>query len=160
MAAALRLHAREWGIDPARVGVLGFSAGGDLAAVLSNRGARRDYVAVDAADTLGARPDFAVLVYPAYLVRSREDSRLRPEVEPSAATPPTFLAQAMDDPVGVENTAVYALALHHAGVPAELHLYATGGHGYGSRAAAGEVAAAWPDLALGWMKKLGVLDRR
>lgn len=156
----VRLHAGEWGIDPGRVGVIGFSAGGHVAAVMSNHFARRAYAPLDSADALSSRPDFAMLVYPAYLVRAKDDARLSPLVEPSAATPPTFLAQALDDPVGPENSASYAMALDRAGVPAELHLYATGGHGYGMRRQAGEVAEAWPALALRWLEKRGVLAAR
>lgn len=153
----VRTHAREWGIDPTRVGVLGFSAGGHVAAVLSNHFAEPAYPAVDAADSASRRPDFAILVYPAYLVVSKDDARLSPLVQPTAETPPTFLVQTMDDPIGPENAASYAMALDRVGVPAELHLYPTGGHGYGLRPASGEVAVAWPELSLRWLATLGVL---
>jgi acetyl esterase/lipase len=154
----VRTRAREWGIDPARVGVLGFSAGGHVAAVLSNHFADLAYPAVDAADSTSRRPDFAILIYPAYLVVSKEDARLSPLVQPTADTPPTFLVQTMDDPIGPENAASYAMALDKAGVPAELHLYPTGGHGYGLRPASGEVAVAWPGLAMRWLAGLGILE--
>jgi acetyl esterase/lipase len=153
----VRAHAKEWGVDPGRVGVLGFSAGGHVAALLSNHFARRDYTPLDAADATSCRPDFTILIYPAYLVRAKDDPRLSPLVEPSANTPPTFLVQTMDDPIGPENSASYALALHRASVPAELHLYPTGGHGYGLRPASGEVAIAWPGLALRWLAGRGIL---
>ncbi|HET8654998.1 MAG TPA: alpha/beta hydrolase [Longimicrobiaceae bacterium] len=153
----VRLHAKEWGIDPARVGVIGFSAGGNVAALISNQYAHRAYAPVDAADAGSCRPDFAMLIYPAYLVRDAHGGRLDPRVQPSSGTPPTFLVQAMDDPIGPENSLIYGLALERAGVPAELHLFAKGRHGYGMRAAAGEAAAEWPPLALRWLATVGVV---
>lgn len=153
----LRLNASEWGLDPHRVGVLGFSAGAHVAAALSARTAGRTYARVDAADSESSRPDFAMLLYPAYLVRDRGDPRLGADVRPTPATPATFLVQTEDDPVGVENSLHYALALREAGVPVELHVYAAGGHGYGLRSVVGEVAIAWPRLALRWLASRGVL---
>jgi acetyl esterase/lipase len=147
----VRRNAREWGVDPRRVGVLGFSAGAHVAAVLGAHADVRAYAPVDEADSESGRPDFSLLLYPAYLVRERGGSRLAAEVRPGPASPPTFLVQTADDPVGVENSVHYALALHEAGVPAELHVYAEGGHGYGLRAAVGEVARTWPRLALRWL---------
>ena len=133
-----RMHAEEWGIDPKRVGVVGFSAGGHLAAVLSNHfdfvptgNAVKEHGGVD--PTVSARPDFAMLIYPAYLEPWPDISKVAPEVLPTAATPPTFLLQAEDDPVHEENSLVYFQALKSAKVEAELHLYAKGGHGYGLR---------------------------
>jgi len=153
----VRAHAAAWGIDPHRVGVIGFSAGGDVAAILSNDYAERAYPPVDAADQLGCRPDFALLIYPAYLVG--KDNALAPEVKAPAApqTPPTFLVQAEDDPIRVENALFYHLALHRGGVAAELHLYPTGGHGYGLRRTDALVTT-WPDRAVDWLEAGGWLQ--
>lgn len=152
----VRTHAAEWGIDPHRVGVLGFSAGAHLSAALSNNYAARSYPAVDAADTADCRPDFAVLIYPGGLTQRETADKLGPEVTPSAKTPPTFLLQAEDDPVRVENCLLYFQALKTAKVPAEMHLYAQGGHGYGLRATEKPVTH-WPALVTAWMRSLGVL---
>lgn len=156
----VRRHARAWGVDPERVGVLGFSAGAHLAAVLSAHAAGRTYTRVDEADAERSRPDFALLLYPAYLAGEGGDALVSAEVRPTPGMPPTFLVQTADDPVGAENSLRYALALREAGVPVELHLYPQGGHGYGLRSAVGEVAAAWPRLALRWLSAIGVLRAR
>lgn len=145
----VRSRASEWNIDPERVGVLGFSAGGHLAATLSNT-AERTYDRIDAADTLSSRPDFAVLVYPAYLTASEEGPEIAPEVTVTERTPPTLLVQAEDDNVPVENSLFYYLALKRAGVPTEMHLYATGGHGYGLRKVDSPVHT-WPEQAARWL---------
>jgi len=152
----VRAHAVEWGIDPHRVGVLGFSAGAHLSAALSNNYESRGYPALDTADKTDCRPDFAVLVYPGGLTQRETADKLGPEVTPSAKTPPTFLVQAEDDPVRVENSLLYFQALRTAKVPAEMHLYAKGGHGYGLRATEDAVTR-WPALVEAWMRGLGVL---
>ena len=129
----VRQHAAEWGIDPNRVGVLGFSAGGHLSAAISNLYEKRLYDPVDEADKLSCRPDFSVVVYPGYLALADQNFAPNPEIHPTANTPPTFIVQAEDDPVHVENAVVYFMQLKNAKVPAELHVYAQGGHGYGLR---------------------------
>lgn len=149
----VRLHAAEWGIDPHRIGVLGFSAGGHLSAAISNHYAQRLYAPIDAADTLSCRPDFAVVVYPGYLALEKQDFALNPYVHPTADTPPTFIVQAEDDPVHVENAAVYFLALKNAKVPAELHIYAQGGHGYGLRRTELPVTS-WPQTVETWLRTI------
>lgn len=151
----VRSHALEWNIDPGRVGVLGFSAGGHLAATLSNT-ADRTYERIDAADTLSSRPDFAVLVYPAYLTASDQGPELASEVTVTENTPPTLLVQAEDDNVPVENSLFYYLSLKRAGVPAEMHLYATGGHGYGLRKVDSPVHT-WPERAARWLLETSAL---
>ena len=151
----VRQNAQNLGIDPHRLGVLGFSAGAHLAAVLSNEHERRTYPAVDAADELSCRPDFALLIYPGYLVD--KDNVVAPELSVgSPKTPPTFLVQAQDDPIPAENALFYCLALKRAGVPAELHLYPVGGHGYGLRRT-DAVVTTWPDRAAEWLKASGWL---
>lgn len=151
----VRQHAAEWHIDPRRVGVLGFSAGGHLVAVLGAHAGDVIYPAIDDADRLSARPDFTLLIYPGYL-QLDDTHTVRPEVKPVALTPPSFLIQAEDDPVNVENAWVYYEALKEAHVPAEMHLYANGGHGYGLRPTKLPVTH-WPDLAATWLHTLGVI---
>jgi acetyl esterase/lipase len=152
----VRSHAAEWHIDPKRIGILGFSAGGHLSAVASTCFEKRTYQPVDEADQLSCRPDFTVLIYPAYLLR-KQGPDLSPELTVTSNTPPTFLVQTENDPVPVENSRFYYLALKKAGVPAEMHLYATGGHGYGLRKS-NEAVVSWPARAGEWMRKLGVLN--
>ncbi|MFZ0593923.1 MAG: alpha/beta hydrolase, partial [Bryobacteraceae bacterium] len=153
-----RLHASEWKIDPNRVGVIGFSAGGDLAALVSNTFENRTYTPVDQADSQSCRPDFVMLIYPAYLVPQVDSEQLAPELHVSAETPPTFLVQTEDDPIHVENSLFYYVALKRAKVPAEMHLYSKGGHGYGLRHTDLEVTT-WPTLATEWLRSRGVLNR-
>jgi acetyl esterase/lipase len=152
----VREHAQEWGIDPKRVGVLGFSAGGHLAAALSTHYEQRLYDPIDAADKLSCRPDFAVVVYPGYLALADKNFAPNPDITPTADTPPTFIVQAEDDPVHVENAVVYFLALKNAKVPAELHIYAQGGHGYGLRRTALPVTT-WPQAVETWLHTIGML---
>lgn len=153
-----RQHAAEWQIDPHRIGVLGFSAGAHLAAVLSIHPAQTTYSAVDAADKLDARPDFAVILYPGYLAAAPALTALSPGVEPTASTPPTFVLQAEDDPVHQENALRYYRALKEAKVPAELHIFAEGGHGYGLRPTNLPVTH-WPALAETWFHTIHVLPK-
>ena len=154
----VRQHAPEWGIDPARVGILGFSAGGHLAAVASTNYAARTYSAVDDADQLNCRPDFSVLIYPAYLTVKEKSDELAPEIRVTAQTPPTFLVMAQDDPIRVETAIYYALALKKEKVPFELHTYPTGGHGYGLRPSEHNVTT-WPARAADWLRTRGLLGK-
>jgi acetyl esterase/lipase len=152
----VREHAKEWGIDPKRVGVLGFSAGGHLAAAISTHYDKRLYDPVDEADKLSCRPDFAVVVYPGYLALAEKNFAPNPDINPTADTPPTFIVQAEDDPVHVENAVVYYMALKNAKVPAELHIYAKGGHGYGLRRTELPVTT-WPQSVETWLHTISVL---
>jgi acetyl esterase/lipase len=152
----VRSHATEWHIDPQRIGVLGFSAGAHLAAALSTHFDRRLYEPVDAADHVSCRPDFAVFVYPGYLALFEQNFALNPELQVTPKTPPSFIVQAEDDPVHVENSTVYFLALKNAKVQAELHLYAEGGHGYGLRRTALPVTT-WPQSVEIWLHTIKVL---
>lgn len=164
---AMRLtrgHAAEWGIDAKRIGVLGFSAGGHLAAVLSNHfdfapdaakaAALAQHGGINA--SVSARPDFAFIIYPGYLVHWPDKTAIAPEARPSASTPPTFLLQAEDDPVHEENALAYFQALKDANVPAEIHIYAQGGHGYGLRPTELPITH-WPLLAEAWLRTIHVL---
>ncbi|MDE3150076.1 MAG: alpha/beta hydrolase [Acidobacteriota bacterium] len=152
----VRQHAAEWHIDPNRIGVLGFSAGGHLSAAISNHYEQRLYDPVDAADKLSCRPDFSVVVYPGYLALADQDFAPNPDIQPTANTPPTFLAQAEDDPVHVENAVVYFMELKKAKVPAELHVYTQGGHGYGLRRTALPITN-WPQLVETWLHTIKML---
>ncbi|HME57787.1 MAG TPA: alpha/beta hydrolase [Terracidiphilus sp.] len=152
----VRAHAAEWKIDPNRIGVLGFSAGGHLAAALSTHFEQRLYEAIDAADKLSCRPDFAVIIYPGYLALADKNFAPNPEINPTAQTPPQFIVQAEDDPVHVENAVVYFMALKNAKVPAELHIYAQGGHGYGLRRTELPVTS-WPQSVETWLRTIKIL---
>jgi acetyl esterase/lipase len=152
----VRSRVTEWHIDPQRVGVLGFSAGGHLAAALSTHFDQRLYDPIDAADKLSCRPDFAVIVYPGYLALADKNFAANPDINPTANTPPTFIVQAEDDPVHVENAVVYFMALKNAKVPAELHIYAQGGHGYGLRRTELPVTT-WTQSVETWLHTIKVL---
>ncbi len=152
----VRSHSTEWHIDPHRIGVLGFSAGAHLAAALSTHFDQRLYDPMDAADGLSCRPDFAVIVYPGYLALAEKNFAPNADIHPTDQTPPSFIVQAEDDPVHVENAVVYFLALKNAKVPAELHIYAEGGHGYGLRRTALPVTS-WPISVEIWLRTLHIL---
>jgi len=152
----VRAHAAQWHIDRQRVGVLGFSAGAHLAAALSTHFDQRLYGSVDAADQVSCRPDFAVIVYPGYLALSEQNFAPNPEIHVTHKTPTTFIVQTEDDPVHVENSTVYYLALKNAGVPVEMHLYAQGGHGYGLRHTELPMTA-WPQSVEAWLHTTHVL---
>jgi acetyl esterase/lipase len=151
----VRSRAKEWGVDPGRIGILGFSAGGHLSATAATNFDRRSYESLDAVDEVSCRPDFAVLVYPAYLTEG-DGLTLAPEIRVSAETPPVFFAHAGDDRIGPENSIAMYLALKQAGVPGELHVYARGGHGFGLRPAE-HPAPTWPARCEAWLKSQGVL---
>jgi len=155
----VREHAKDWRLDPQRMGVLGFSAGGHLAAALSANCDERTYPAVGAADQVSCRPDFQILIYPGGLTKKEDGDKVAPEVGVTTNTPPTFIAMAEDDPVRVETTLFYTLALKNAKVPVELHIYPTGGHGYGLRRTK-ELVTTWPDRVEDWMRSRGLLDRK
>ena len=153
----MRQHAEDWGLDPRRMGVLGFSAGGHLAAALSNNHGSRSYPTIDAADQKSCRPDFAILVYPAYLTQPEKADAVAPELPVSTNTPPTWTVITQDDPVRVENALGYLTALQRHKVPTEFHLFPKGGHGYGLRRTELPVTR-WTDPATEWLKQ-SVLGR-
>jgi acetyl esterase/lipase len=153
----VRLHAKEWHIDPHKIGVMGFSAGGYLAAEISTKYQKRLYAPVDDADKESARPDFAALIYPGHL--ATENDTLNPNVPVFSETPPTFVVQAENahiDPV--HESLVYYTALAKAGVPAELHLYAQGGHAFGLRRTPLPVTD-WPRLFETWLRTIGMTSQ-
>ena len=149
----VRARAPALGVDPRRIGVIGFSAGGYLVAQTSTV-LEPTYARVDAIDDTSSRPDFAIALYPGHLCRA--DGALAPDIHVTAQAPPTFLLQAWDDPTDdVCNSLVYARALAAAGVPAEVHLFATGGHAFGARPTSSRVSS-WPSLVEGWLREIGV----
>ena len=155
----VRAHAGAWRIDPHKVGVIGFSAGGFLVAEASTYFSTSIYAPVDAADQLSSRPDFAIAVYPGHLSLSKDSTALNPVIEShiTAQTPPTFLLQNEDDHVDqVEDALSYYMGLKKAGVPVELHAYAQGGHAFGLRATNLPVSG-WPQLVETWLHTIGVL---
>ncbi len=151
----VRSKAAEWNLDPKRIGMLGFSAGGHLTAWTATNFDKRSYEPVDDADKASCRPDFAVLVYPAYLVNKDGDG-LAADIRVTKETPPMFLAHAGDDKVTPLSSIEMFLASRKAGVPAELHVYASGGHGFGLRPS-GKPCATWPQRCADWMKDQGLL---
>jgi acetyl esterase/lipase len=153
----VRLHAAEWHIDPHKVGVLGFSAGGHLTAAISTHFEQRLYPAVDAADKQSCRPDFAVSLYPGHLWTNEDKLELTPDVPVTKRTPPTLLLHAENDDVDdVRHSLVYYLALKNAGVPAEMHLYAEGGHAFGLRRTKHPITR-WPQLVESWLAAIGMI---
>jgi len=155
----IRKNATEWKLDPKRIGILGFSAGGHLSAVASTNYETRTYPPLDDADKENCRPDFTILIYPAYLTAKEDLMKLAPEVKVTATTPPTFMVMTQDDPIKVENVFAYGLALKNAKVPFEAHTYPSGGHGYGLRPSKHNVTN-WPARAAEWMQTQGLLGTK
>jgi acetyl esterase/lipase len=175
----VRFHAAEWHVDPQKIGVLGFSAGGHLVAAISNHFRQRLYPAVDDADKESCRPDFAVAIYPGHLslsaaewdakqgtkkfairypVGTDKNLGLNPDIHVTRETPPTFLLQNEDDHVdSVYDSLAYYVALVKAGVPAEMHAYAQGGHAFGLRRTKLPVTA-WPELVETWLESIGMIS--
>ena len=178
----VRFHAAHWHIDPRKIGVLGFSAGGHLSAAISTHFEKRLYPAVDAADKESCRPDFAVAIYPGHLslsaaewdanqgarkfaIRKPEHETmadkqfgLNPDIPVTRQTPPTFLLQAEDDHVdNVNDSLAYYIALKKAGVPVEMHLYAQGGHAFGLRRTKFPITG-WPQLVETWLGTIGIIS--
>jgi acetyl esterase/lipase len=154
----VRWHAADWHIDPHKIGVLGFSAGGHLVADISTHFDRRLYPPVDAADQESCRPDFAVAIYPGHLWISEKKFELNPDIRVTGNTPPMFLVQAEDDDVdSVNHSLVYYMALKNAGVPVEMHLYAQGGHAFGLRRTKLPITG-WPQLVESWLGTIGILS--
>ena len=151
----IRANAEAFGIDSTRLGILGFSAGAHLSATVSAPAEAEPYPAADAVDRQSYRPDFTALIYPAYLVDDQWN--LAPEFAISASVPPTFLLQSEDDGIHVENSLTWFLALKRAGVKAELHVYPSGGHGYGILRT-GNPISEWPTFAAAWFRRQAGLN--
>jgi acetyl esterase/lipase len=150
----VRSRAGEWGLDPQRIGICGFSAGGETAA-LTSLFADRQYDAVDAIDELASRPNFALLIYAAGLAE-KDRPVLREHVTVTKDAPPMFFVHTWDDGVSVQNPLLLASALKQHDIPAELHLFSTGGHGYGLRPTS-EAVTHWPHRAGEWLRERGFL---
>lgn len=151
----VRSKAEELNLDPQRIGVMGFSAGAHLAAMASTSYDKRTYPEVDSADKVSCKPDFCLLVYPAYL--DGPNFTIAPELKVTAQTPPTMLVQTEDDKSYINSSLFYYYALKEAGVPATMHLYSKGGHGYGLRDT-GNAVNEWPYRAEEWFMELGVIE--
>jgi acetyl esterase/lipase len=152
----VRAKASELELKPDRIGILGFSAGGNLAAAACLRYTERKYDKLDATDEFSYRPDFGILIYPAYL--SDSSGSLKPEYQPTKDTPPMFFAFAADDRVTVDGSLALARAMKSAGAAAELHMYDSGGHGFGLRKS-DFPCHTWPARCGEWMERRGLLKR-
>lgn len=151
-----RSHAAEWGLDAKHIGVLGFSAGGATAGLTTIKNGERQYPAADDTDKQPCRPDFAVLVYPAYFVDDKT-GQLKSDIAVTKELPPTFFVHAYNDPIKVDNSVQLFLAMKKAGVPAELHVFDIGGHGYGLRHVAEAPVTDWPKPCEVWMRRNGLV---
>lgn len=151
--AYTRAHAKEWNLDANKIGVMGFSAGAHLSAMASNSFNQLTYTPIDANDEVSTRPDFCMLIYPAYL--DGENFSLAPEVKVTDNTPPTFIVQAQDDSSYINSSLFYYYALTEAKVPSALHLYPSGGHGFGLRNT-GHLVNEWPFRAVSWLREIGM----
>lgn len=152
-----RSNAKKWGIDKNRLGILGFSAGGHLSASTSTNYDKRSYEPIDVVDKESCRPDFTVLIYPAYLAQ-KNTIELKPDIRVTPKTPPMFLVHAANDRLSPKNSIALFLALKDANVPSELHVYTKGGHGFGLRPSDDPVST-WPARCAAWLKSQGFLKR-
>jgi acetyl esterase/lipase len=154
----VRYRAAELHVDPHKIGVMGFSAGGYLVAEISTRYESLLYTAADAADAVSPRPDFAVALYPGHLTAGNKGYKLNRNVPVNHQTPPTFLVQAENDPVdSVNDSLAYYIALKDSGVPVEMHLYAQGGHAFGMRTTDLPISR-WPVLVEQWLHTIGMIS--
>jgi acetyl esterase/lipase len=155
----VRSRAAEWKIDPQRIGILGFSAGGETAGLAAILHTERQYPAVDKIDEVSCRPDFAALIYAAGFENKKAPWTLQEHIKIDSSTPPMFLAHAQDDNVSVANSVLVFQELKKAKVAAELHIYTSGGHGYGMRNT-GHTVNTWPDRCAEWLVQQGLTKQR
>ncbi|MEX2213545.1 MAG: alpha/beta hydrolase [Phycisphaeraceae bacterium] len=151
----VRAHAQEWKLDAKRIGILGFSAGGNLATYALTRDEERAYEAIDKIDETPCRADFGMLIYP-WMIASAKGDALVDEVKVTPRTPPTFLVQSSDDSATALNSVLFYAELKRNKVPGELHVYLKGGHGYGMRPVKDTVIDTWPQRAADWLKVSGI----
>ena len=157
--STVRSRAEEWGINPRRIGIIGFSAGGHLALATATGFARRTYEPIDSIDQVSCRPDFAVLCYGGYL-KARDRDEIWPGLHIPSDTPPVMLVHASDDTMSRSDQSVIAyLALSRAGIPVEMHIYATGEHDFGVRQD-DRLPSSWPQLCVSWLRSRGLLESR
>ncbi len=155
----VRKNATQWHINPNKIGVLGFSAGGYMVADISTHFNKRAYKPIDDADKVSSRPDFAIALYPGHLWIDEKKFKLNPDIAVTSQTPPTFLLQAEDDNVdSINHSLVYYYALKNAKVPVEMHLYTNGGHGFGVRQTNLPITN-WPQLLEIWLKTIGMSSK-
>jgi acetyl esterase/lipase len=153
----VRSKAKGWGIDPKRIGMVGFSAGGHLVGSTATSFEKRTYEAIDAIDEVGCRPDFGIMAYSGYF-RLKDTGELSPTVHTPPGTPPLFFVHASDDPVSeVEHSVTFFLALKRAKIDAEMHIYTSGSHGFGVRQDG--PCAGWTRACADWMRNRGFLKR-
>ncbi|CAN5437090.1 alpha/beta hydrolase [soil metagenome] len=148
----IRSHAKDWKIDPARIGAIGFSAGGHLTALACSSSNVPAYPSLDDVDKLSARPDFAILVYPAYLEKA---GQLAPEFHLTSKVPPLLIVHNEDDAKFIAGSKVFDAALTAASIPHDFLLFQAGGHGYGLHSS--KDVGAWPDRAKDWLIKNGII---
>jgi acetyl esterase/lipase len=148
----VRSKAKKWNLDPKKIGLLGFSAGGQVAARLLTDNGELSYPPVDSIDENSHRPDFAMLVYPWKIYDSKLNGLL-PEIKVAAGGPPTFIVHTHDDSSSSLGSVMFYVGLKKAGIDAELHVYQNGGHGYGVRPRPNSNIGSWPDRMLDWLKK-------
>lgn len=154
----IRSQAGTWGLKQDRIGLLGFSAGGQVAARLLSDAGKRTYERVDARDDVLHRPDFAILVYPWNMYDAQRDALIEGVKVPKDC-PPTFLVHTDDDRSSSLGAVLFYAGLKRQGISSELHVYGNGGHGYGLRPVAGSQISSWPDHAAHWLGTIGVLQR-
>ncbi len=156
----LRINAAKWGINPNKIGVLGFSSGGYMVPHLSTHFKERAYSPIDAADEKSCRPDFAIALYPGHMRKTDKEFVLNPEIHFTKETPPTFIIQAENDPMdNINNSLLYYIGLKDAGVPVEMHLYAEGGHAFGLRRTKFPITE-WPQLVETWLSTIGMISTK
>lgn len=154
----VRSRAAEWGINPGRIGVLGFSAGGHLTIRLALEFSKRTYTPLDEIDKVSCRPDFAAPIYAAYAYDDKS-GRLREDLVVPRDAPPFFFTHAWDDRIDPRNSLLLAAALKNAGASSEVHVYDAGGHGYGLRHVAELPVTTWPARCADWMGRNGWLKK-
>jgi len=159
----VRANAEKWHINPNKIGVIGFSAGGFMVADVSTHFNKRAYSTIDATDNYSCRPDFAIALYPGHMSKDPDSDKdpleLNPNIHFTQDTPPTFLLQAENDPVDTVNySLIYYIGLKNAHVPVEMHLYAQGGHGFGLRKT-DQAITEWPQLTERWLKTIGIIKK-
>ena len=154
----VRSKSTEWGIDPKRIGMVGFSVGGHLVVATATGFRKRKYNVTDKIDDVSCRPDFGIACYSGYL-KAKDKDEIWPDLNIPKDTPPIFLTHAADDKIAsADNSSIMYQALKRAHVPAELHIFATGGHDFGVRQTE-KPPAAWTRLCLDWLRSNGILKK-